>query len=327
MNQNVSEDPLNSTNNPNLVEWHCFMGEEEILSLNNGFQVNVYLFIVVNTVTAIFGLLTNSFVICGAYSDKTLGKISKTLTILLAFGGLFISLIIQPFFVGTKFIMLANLENPSNVSYCTLMPIVIYGTRIFVGFSITIMIGITTERYIAVIYPFQYKSYRRIFAKILLISVIILPTHFVLGDVSTWYRNISKISTAALTLISYVFTVYAYRGIYLRLQELKNNVQNNRSDETPSTRKNNKKRKSLTSFLIVGSYLICYLPLVTIRSLKLDRDYLVVALYIRPWFNTLLFCSFSVHALIYGWRSTKRFLLQSKLAWMAKISRTHAAES
>ena len=176
----------NSTSYTILVKWHCLGAEEETLSLNDAFQVNVYLYTFVNIFTAIFGLLTNPFVICGAHSDRTLGKISKTLTMLLGLGGLFTSSIIQPFYVSTKFIMLANLVNPSNVSYCTLMSIVIYGTKLFAGFSIAIMLGITTERYTAVIYPFQYKTYKKLIIRMLLISATILPTHFILSDVWTW---------------------------------------------------------------------------------------------------------------------------------------------
>ena len=315
------------TSHTNLLKWHCFGLEEETLTLEDGFLVNVYLFISVNAFTAIFGLLTNPFLICGAYSEKTLGKVSKTLTILLAIGGLFSASVIQPFYVTAKLIMLENLKNPSNVSYCSLMTIVIYGTKIFAGFSIVIMIGITAERYTAVIYPFHYKTYKRSFIKILLISVTILPTHFLLADVWTWYSNISKILTAVLTLLPYVFTVYAYWKIYHKLQKLDNDIQVSHNRGTASKRNNIKKRKSLTSFVIVGSYLICYLPLIIIRSLKFDKDYLVVALYIRPWFNTLVFCSFSVHALIYSWYSTKRYFLESKLAWMARMNRVQVAES
>jgi hypothetical protein len=128
-------------------------------------------------------------------------------------------------------------------------------------------------------------------------------------------------------LIPYVFTIFAYWKIYFKLHELDDNMQlSHNTSGTTSTRSKEKRRKSLTSFLIVGSYLICYLPVVIIRSLKLDENYLVVSLYIRPWCNTLLFSSFSLHALLYGWRSTKRFFLQTKLAWMARLSRVHVAE-
>ena len=311
MSQNVSEIRPNSTSSTNLVKWRCFGSEEETLSSDDEFQVNVYLFSFVNAFSAVFGLLSNSLVICGAYNDKNLGKVSKALTMLLAIEGMFSALIIQPFYVTAKLIMLTNISNPSNISYCMLMTIVIYGTKIFAGLSIVTMLGITTERYTAVIYPFEYKTYKRSFLTVLLFLMPALATHFILGDIWTWYKNVTKLLTALFTLIPYVFTVYAYRKIYLKLQELEKMMANH-SHGSASTRNNNRKKQSLTSFLVVGTYLICYLPLVIIRSLKLDKDYLLVRLYLLPWCNTLVFCSFSVHALIYGWCSAKRFCLSKQ---------------
>ncbi len=307
----MSKNEPNSTSSTHLVRWRCFENEEEISSFDNEFQVNVYLFIFVNAFSAIFGWLSNSLVICGGYHDKNLGKVSKALTMLLGIEGMFSALIIQPFYVTAKLILLTNISNPSNISYCVLMTIVIYGTKIFAGISIVTMLGITTERYTAVIYPFQFKTYKRSFLKILLFLMLALATHFILGDIWTWYKNITKLLTALFTLIPYVFTVYAYRKIYLKLQEL-DKIRANHNHGSASTRNNKKKKQSLTSFLVVGTYLICYLPLVVIRSLKLDKDYLQVRLYLLPWCNTLVFCSFSVHALIYGWCSVKRFCLSKQ---------------
>ena len=314
MSQNVFEIRPNSTSSTNLRKWRCFGNEEETLSSDDEFQVNVYLFIFVNAFSAAFGSLSNSLVICAAYNDKNLGKVSKALTMLLAIEGMFSALIIQPFFVTAKLIMLTNISNLSNINYCMLMIIVIYGTKIFAGLSIVTMLGITTERYTAVIYPLQYQTYKRSFLKLLLFLALVLPIHFILGDVWTWYKKILKMLTALFTLIPYVFTVYACWKIYRKLQELEKK-RTNHHHGTTSTRNNKKKKQSLTSFLVVGTYLICYLPLVIIRSLKLDGDYLLVELYLLPWCNTLVFCSFSVHALLYGWCSAKRFLY-AKLSCM-----------
>ena len=135
--------------------------------------------------------------------------------------------------------------------------------------------------------------------------LVILETHFILSDLWTWYKNISKILTALLTFIPYVFTVYAYVKIYFKLREL-DKVWGNCNQGTVS-RRNSKKKQSLTSLLVVGTYLVCYLPMVITRSLNLDKEHLVVQLYLLRWFSTLLFCSFSVNAVVYGWQSVKMF--------------------
>jgi hypothetical protein len=311
MSQNVSEILPTSSSNTNLVKLGC-SGNEKVVSLDDGFQVNVYLFIIVNTLNAIFGLLSNSVVIFTVYRDKLLGKVLKALTMLLAIQGVFCAVVIQPLYVASNFIVLANIYNPSKLSYCTVVAILSSGTKLSLGFSIVTMLGITVERYTAVIHPYKYMTCKRSFGKTLLFLLAILETHFVLSDLWTWYKNISKILTALLTFIPYVFTVYAYVKIYFKLREL-DKVWGNFNQGTVS-RRNSKKKQSLTSLLVVGTYLVCYLPMVITRSLNLDKEHLFVQLYLLPWFTTLLFCSFSVNAVVYGWRTVKMFFLQSDRA-------------
>ena len=302
MSRNVSEALPNSLGNPKLVKWKCFGFENQILSLDEGFRDNTFLLAFANLFTALFSLLSNSLVIYGVRRNKFLGKISKSLTILLAIEGVLGALVIQLLYVIAKFIMLANIHSLPNVSYCMLMLVVASGTKILGGVSIATMLGITAERYAAVIHPHQYASHKRGFPKLLTFLSVIFLTHFTLIDIWAWYKNSSKILTVLLTFIPYVFTVYAYSKIYFKLRDV-DKIRGNNNNHSAAVI--TKKSKSLKSFLVVGSYMVCYLPLVIIRGLNLDQEFIVVALYIRPWFITLLFCSFSVNALIYGWRSAK----------------------
>ena len=302
MSKNVSEVLPNSLGSPNLVKWQCFGFENEILSLDEGFRNNTFLLAFANLFTALFSLVSNSLVIYGVCRNKFLGKISKSLTILLAIEGVLGGLVIQLLYVIAKFIMLANIHSLPNVSYCMLMLVVVSGTKILGGVSIATMLGITAERYAAVIYPHQYASHKRSFPKVLTFLSVIFLTHFILIDIWAWYKNSSKIVTVLLTFIPYVFTVYACGKIYFKLRHL-DKIRGNCNNHSAALVTRN--IKSLKSFLVVGSYMVCYLPLVVIRGLNLDQEVIVVQLYIRPWFITLVFCSFSVNALIYGWRSAK----------------------
>ena len=306
MSFNTSQNPLNSASSSVLVEWRCFGGEKKILSLEDAFGINVHIYAFVNAVSAIFGLLSNSFVIFGAYQNRILGKLSKAFAIFLAMQGMLSAVVIQPFFVTAKFLTLANIHNPLNVSYCLLMLIVVYGTKYLSGLAIATMLGITVERYMAVIHPHQYKAFQQSLLKLLVFSLVIISAHFALSDTWAWYKNISKILTALLTFVPYIFTVYAYVKIYLKLGHLDEvRSSSNANTGTPAHRNNKKKMQSLTSFIVVGSYLVCYLPMIMIRALKLDETSLVVKMYVRPWATTLLLSLFSVNALLYGWRSAK----------------------
>ena len=294
----------NESNNTKMMKWRCVSNEQETVSLDNAFAINVYLYAFVNAVSAIVGLVSNSLVINGVYRNKMMNKVSRTLTILLPIAGLVSSLVIQPLYVSSKIIILLDIQSDRRDSYCALITIVAHGTKIFVAFSIVIMLGITAERYMAVIYPIKYITHKHDFLKVLLIFQVILPTHFILSIIWPWYQNFSKIITAFFTLMSYLSTIYAYGKIYLKLRRL-DRVWASSREGTGDSGQTRKKNKTLMAFLVVGVYFVCYLPMVVSRSLNFDRDNAVVQLYFRPWFATFLFCSFSVNALVYGWRSAR----------------------
>ena len=293
-----------------MIKWPCLSNAEKIASKEDGFQQNGYILTFVNILSVIFGVLSNSLVLYGTYRNKTLGKVSKGLSVLLAIEGLFSVVIIQPLFVAAKFLLLTNIYDPSYLKYCTLLSIAAYGARFIGGFSVVTVLAITANRYIAVIHPHQYKPQRRFFFKIFMCCQAILPIHFILSDIWIWYQNFSRILTALYTFTPYPFIVYAYGKIYFKLRD-SNKVWARRAKNRAPLILERQKKLSVTSFLVVAIYLVFYLPLVLIRSLNLDEKYLVVQLYIRPWFNTLLFCSFSFNALFYGWRSASiRELIQ-----------------
>ena len=311
MNHNKSEIPLNSTSDSVLVKWRCPGFEfEEILSPDYLFIGNVYVFTLVNTFSAVFGLLSNSLIIFGACKYRMIrilgAKLSKALTIFLAIQGMFSAVIIQPFFVTSRFLMLANINNPLTIMYCLLVLIVDYGTKLLTGLATLTVLGMNLERYIAVVHPHQYKAYQKSLLKLLIFLLVIIPTHFAFYSLWAWYKKNSKPLSALYTFVPYVFTVYVYVKIYLKLRHLDRvRISNNTNAGTPTHRNSTKKTQSLMSFLVVGSYLLCYLPMLMIRLLKLDEASLLVKMYLRPWSTTLLLSSFSVNALVYGWRSAK----------------------
>ena len=104
--ENISVVAQNERNNTKVMKWRCFSNEQETVSLDNAFAINVYLYAFVNALSAIVGLVSNSLVINGVYRNKTMNKVSRTLTILLPIAGLVSSLVIQPLYVSSKIIIL-----------------------------------------------------------------------------------------------------------------------------------------------------------------------------------------------------------------------------
>ena len=311
MSHNNLEIPLNSTSNSTVMKWQCFGLElEEIYFSDYLFQGNVYASAFVNSLSAVFGLLSNSLILFGACKYRMIrilgAKLSKALTIFLAIQGMFSAAVIQPFYVAARLQMLANIHNPFNVTYCLLLSVVFHGTKLLVGFAIATVFGMNIERYIAVVHPHRYKTYQRRLLKLLILLLVIIPAHFTFSDVCERYTNISKLLTAIFTFVPYCFTVFVYIKIYLKLRDLdRARDSGNTNGGSPAHRPNTKKTRSLTSFIVVGSYLVCYLPMIVLRVTKLDETSSLVKNYLRPWASTLLLSSFSVNALVYGWRSAK----------------------
>ena len=271
------------------------MKEEHILSPDDGFLVNLYVILFVNVLGIILALQINPLVIYGAYRNKQLNKITRILTILLAIAGLFGALVIQCSFVASKISVLANIQNPEQSDYCNFILVVTYGTKVVGGLSLITMSGITAERLAAVVYPFHYRTTRTLFVKTLPYALVAFFIHFILSGIWSWYENFAKIVTAIFIIIPYVFTIYAYGKIYFKLRK---------SSGTHTAAK----KQSITSVLVVVTYLISFLPLAIIRGSNLDKNNLVVQFYIRPWCNTLLFFSFSLNAVVYGWGSVMQII-------------------
>ena len=274
-----------------LVRWRCPpMQDWQTVSSSYEFLASVYLESFVNVFAVIGTLLSNSLVIYGAYKNKQLNKITRTLSILLALVGLFGALVIQSSYATSKFTLLTNTSSPDKTNYCILSLIVAYGTKMLGGISITVMLCITAERFAAVIYPFYYRKARNAFIKALPFISAVFLIHFILSDIWSSYNNVAKVLTAIFTLIPYIITIYAYGKIFFHFRK--------RRGTSRTTSKH-----TTTSVIVVTTYLICFFPLIIIRSFNLDNNILVVQLYVRPWCNTLLFCSFSINAIVYGWRS------------------------
>ena len=290
----------------NVVAFQCpNINSKGIVSLDENYLANIYVVVVINVLETIFASFANSLVIYGAYTNKQLSKVTRTLSILLAGEGLFGALVIQTLFVISKFVILANVHNPTESIYCIVVRIIAYASKLFVLISIVTMLGITGERLAAVAYPFHYRTVRTVFLKTLPYVLAVFCIHFVLGDIWSSYTQYATALTVVITILPYIFTIYAYSKIYFKLRSMARVRASNVTKGVDSKTK----AQSISSFMVVATYLICYLPVIINRALKLDNKYLVVKLYLRPWINTLLFSSFSVNAPVYSWRIIRPFLL------------------
>ena len=296
----------NNTSADMVLTWKCVSSDKtEVFNSDKGFLLNIYFLVIINIFGIIFAIFVNSLVIYGISRNRHLGKIMRTLTIIMAVQGLFSGIFIQFSFVLTKFFLLTDyLLHHGTSTYCFFIDFCIaYAAKLAAGFSIVTILGVTFERYMAVLYPNYYKkaSSKKIFLKVLALFVIFQPVNTVLGETCQWYKLVSKLVLFLQTVFLYIFSIYAHVKIHLKLVEMSNSKIGNGNNNLTVMKRH--KSRLFASFLVASMYLICYFPLIIIRSLNLDGNYMFVELYLRPWCATFLFLSYSVQAIIYSWRS------------------------
>ena len=300
---NISNFTNNTSGADMVLTWQCASSEKpEVFTSDKGFLLNIYFIVIINTLGIIFGILFNSLVIYAISRNQHLGKVMRTLTIIMAVQGFFNGVFIQFSFVLTKFFLLTDyLLRHGTSTYCFFLDFIAFAAKLTASFSIVAILGITFERYMAVLYPTYYKktSSKNIFLEVLALFVIFQPVNTVLGTTYQWYKTVSKVVLFSQTVFLYIFSIYAHVKIHLKLVKMSNSKIGNGN---PTAMKRHKSRL-FASFLVAGMYLICYFPLIIIRSLNLDKNYMFVELYVRPWCVTLHFLSYSVQAIIYSWRS------------------------
>ena len=214
------------------------------------------------------------------------------------------------------------LKNPN----CAVIVLALRTPPLPCGLSIVTLFAMTMERYIGVLYPYQYQT--KVTKKRILAYVCCSCSGFIVLTIMVCSFYERKIMTYCVRLLIPLFlagTSFAYTRIYLVVWKLI------RSETSPAgaNEENQRKKKILRAkrhatscFLIVLSFLVLLFPLI-LGLLLLTIDSFDHAVYLT-WSITLVILNSTVNSLIFFWTKTllrKEALkmLKSLCSWLDEV--------
>lgn len=295
----------NRTNN-SAFPFECFLLDVDL-------DVTEYLFIahivtsVLNSVSCITATGGNGIVILAVWKTPVLHTPSNVFLCCLALSDLTVGLIAQPSFVIHK---IGELLHDYSM-YCTTRILIESLGYITAGTSVLTMTGIGIERYLALHLHLRYKEI--VTTKRILIAVSFIWVFFVLLAASRfWVANDSIFNNIAIPVIfaSLAFTFLAYMRVlkYVRRHEtqIKDQANFEAADHCPVNYRLSRiiryKKSTLTMVLIVGIFVLCYIPFLCVKIVHRVEGYTTRVKTAYLYASTIVFLNSSFNPVVYCWR-------------------------
>ena len=284
-------------------------------TLDTNTQFTEYLFTahiltsILNGISSITAITGNAVVILTVWKTRELHTPSNVFLSCLALSDLTVGLIAQPSFVIHK---KGELNNSFSM-YCTTRILTESLGYITAGTSVLTMTGIAIERYLALSLHLRYRAI--VTTKRILIAASCVWIFFVLLSASRfWIANDVIFNMISLPVIfsSFVFTLLAYVKIlkWVRRHERQISDQNKKVNLPESSRSvncqilkiNRYKKSTLTMVYVVGIFVFCYIPFLSVKILNKTKGYTVEVKTAYLYTSTLVFLNSSFNPAVYWWR-------------------------
>ena len=281
-------------------------------TLETNTQFTEYLFTahiltsILNGISSITAITGNAVVILAVWKTRELHTPSNVFLSCLALSDLTVGLIAQPSFVIHK---IGELNNSFSM-YCTTRILTESLGFITAGTSVLTMTGISIERYLALSLHLRYRAI--VTTKRILIAASCVWIFFILISASRfWIANDVIFNMISLPVIfsSLVFTLLAYVRILkcVRRHERQISDQNNLPESSRSVncqvlKINRYKKSTLTMVYIVGIFVFCYIPFLSVKILNKTKGYTVEVKTAYLYASTLVFLNSSFNPAVYWWR-------------------------
>ena len=274
------------------------------------YEVNAVLLCVINVVFTFVGTFLNSVVIMSICNSQLRRKLCYFMILVLACFDLAVVIVFHPMII---------LETISRwlymTSYCSIK--VLYLEHLF-AFSLTALLTMTLERYLAVVYPFIHEN--SVTKSRLLAIFVLLQLPFGVPYFAFLNQNLETyIEACLLALIGAVFSVIYFLNykIFSTVERLRQRVAIplgtfGTEEENIKVKKHNfSLGKVSTCLLAIVCLSVCYFPTVVICVLKLMRVFdrndehdnrtLIV---IRVWEDTFLTMNSTLNCLIFFYKNS-----------------------
>ena len=274
------------------------------------FEVNAVLLCVINVVFTFVGTFLNSVVIMSLCNSKLPRKLCYFMILVLSCFDLAVVVIFHPFIILETILRWLYMT-----SHCSIK--VLYLEHLF-AFSLTALLTMTLERYLAVVYPFFHEisvTKSRLLAVFVLMQLPFgIPYFAFLNESLDTY-----IEACILALIGAVFSVIYFFNykIFSTVERLRQRVAitmgtYDSEEENIRVKKHNfSLGKVSTCLLAVVCLSVCYFPTVVICVLKLTRvlgrneeDNNRTLIVIRLWEDTFLTMNSTLNCLIFFYKNS-----------------------
>ena len=169
--------------------------------------------------------------------------------------------------------------------------------------SLSLMVIISLEKYVAVCFPFLYERYvtkARVGCVIVAIAVVTTLMTF-LFPISQSSAALFNVITVVVLFVGFCVFLWCQWKIFIVLSRIKRRIL---TEQTPSaTDLHNKREKAFSLLFITLSFVLCwFLPLIyRVYSSIFGRSQ-VLHQYVRPWLYMVIFTSNTLSPMVYYWR-------------------------
>lgn len=289
----------------------------ECFLLDINLQTTKYLFVahiltaIINAISSFTAVTGNAVVILAIWKSPALQTPSNVFLCCLAFSDFTVGLIAQPCFVIHKIGELGL-----NFSmYCTTRILTESLGYITAGTSVLTMTGIAIERYLALYLHLRYKEI--ITTKRILIAASLIWIAFIsLAASRFWIANDSFFNNVSIPLIlsSLIFTFLAYAKVLKHVRRHESQIMEEQSVNAshpafgPVNYRMSKikryKKSTLTMVYIVGIFILCYIPFLSVKIVHKIDGYTVGVKTAYLYASTVVFLNSSFNPVVYCWRIT-----------------------
>ena len=293
----------NTTNNelsaaePLITKINCLHLEEEWISAKEIFLTYLIL-IVVNSLTALTAVIGNMLILLAVSRTPALRTPSNTLLCCLAFADLLVGFVVQP-----TYTLQMVFEIQRNVRSFCIATIITTGSLSWIcsGVSFFVISAIAVERLLAIKLHLRYKALitiRRVLT--LVVGLWILCTALITARfLGASYQSL-VIIIVSMDVVCIAITVYAYLNIYLRVRQLQNNRMHL---APPGMNISSFKRSAVTVLYIMGLFLACYIPFLSMLVVRMRRGGTLKLNIIYNFTAAIVYINSSLNPFIYCFRS------------------------
>ena len=269
--------------------------------------------VLVSSLIVLLSAGMNSIILYCLGKNRTLRSVNNILIGALASINLLSVLGAQLPFLLRKALELLGVCQPANSAFCRLIwKIAVTGAKICFGYAITLVFGITMDRYIATIHAYYYCTRKKTTFKVIAFAIPLQTVDLVLSLAFEWYLPMRKAVTTLQIVGIHVFVIVAYAKIYLKLKAMATNDPS-QNDGLSMARHS---RLAVTSTIEFVTYLVCYVPIAVAQIFRffVKDEFLC---FFHPWFLLMSFASAAINPVAYGFRNGK--LGQAVRASMKKL--------